>query len=676
MNKTFKHIIATIAVLFSAMSSFAQWNTDRITAIGRNALYFEDYVLSIQYFNQVIKIKPHIAEPYIYRAIAKVQLSDFDGALYDCNQAIALNPFMPGAYYVRAFVFSELNKPDQAEKDLSQALIFAPENKTYLLLRADTKAHLEQYDEALADIQQLINREPTSAHYYLEKTIIQLQKQDTLDALQSINEAIHYDRANTNNWSTRALINLMLDRIDSAMYDYNTAIRLGSKWEGDYINRAAICYKNNNFNQALKDLEKAISLNPKNYQTYFNRAVLRYELGDNNNALDDINRAYEIDSSHAEILYQRGLINLQLKQWQSAINDYESLIDKYPYFLPSYYLAAQAYKKIGKNKKAEKLVYQAQTLENNKEQIQKQQNQLNTNMQIAENQPVRNRKKEFSNNAAQNMPEQNDNKYASNTRGRVQKNYADLVSEPNIVLTFYSQQNTLRQTNYSHVLVEQINREKLFNAPLKLTYQELPLDTMIIQQHFSNIDHYTQLINQSTQDKNTAALLFARAIELALVQDYSTAIEDLNQALKLNDKLTLAYFCRANWRYKLLQYTNTTDDHQLLSQGNKNTMSKEQMIATNLELILMDYDQVIKQQQDFSFAYYNKANILATQKNYKGAIEYYNLAIQKDHDFAEAYFNRGLVRIYIDDNQNGLNDLSKAGELGIYQAYNLITRLR
>ena len=36
------------------ISLFAQINTDRVLAIGRNALYFEDYVLSIQYFNQVI----------------------------------------------------------------------------------------------------------------------------------------------------------------------------------------------------------------------------------------------------------------------------------------------------------------------------------------------------------------------------------------------------------------------------------------------------------------------------------------------------------------------------------------------------------------------------------------------------------------------------------------------
>ena len=48
----------------------------------------------------------------------------------------------------------------------------------------------------------------------------------------------------------------------------------------------------------------------------------------------------------------------------------------------------------------------------------------------------------------------------------------------------------------------------------------------------------------------------------------------------------------------------------------------------------------------------------------------------KDIDFAEAYFNRGLTYIYIGENEKGLADLSKAGELGIYQAYNLITRFK
>ena len=83
----------------------AQMNTDRITAIGRNALYFEDYVLSIQYFNQVIRLKPYLSEPYLYRAIAKIQLEDYQGALNDCNAAIERNPFSPNEYYTRGYVY-------------------------------------------------------------------------------------------------------------------------------------------------------------------------------------------------------------------------------------------------------------------------------------------------------------------------------------------------------------------------------------------------------------------------------------------------------------------------------------------------------------------------------------------------------------------------------------------
>ena len=84
-----------------SMGAMAQLNTDRITAIGRNALYFDDYVLSIQYFNQVIKLKPYLTEPYLLRAIAKINLADYTGALKDLNICIDKNPFQPGAYYTR-----------------------------------------------------------------------------------------------------------------------------------------------------------------------------------------------------------------------------------------------------------------------------------------------------------------------------------------------------------------------------------------------------------------------------------------------------------------------------------------------------------------------------------------------------------------------------------------------
>jgi tetratricopeptide (TPR) repeat protein len=98
--------------------------------------------------------------------------------------------------------------------------------------------------------------------------------------------------------------------------------------------------------------------------------------------------------------------------------------------------------------------------------------------------------------------------------------------------------------------------------------------------------------------------------------------------------------------------------------------------TADFELMMRDYDYVITHQPDFSFAYYNKANMLCIQQDFRAAISYYTKAIEVDSDFAEAYFNRGLTYIYTQETEKGLADLSKAGELGIYQAYNLITRFQ
>lgn len=89
----------------------AQINTQQVMNIGRNALYFEDYLLSIQYFNQVVKAKPYLAEPYFYRAIAKLELEDYKGAEEDCSLAIERNPFIVDAYQVRGIARQTLHNP-------------------------------------------------------------------------------------------------------------------------------------------------------------------------------------------------------------------------------------------------------------------------------------------------------------------------------------------------------------------------------------------------------------------------------------------------------------------------------------------------------------------------------------------------------------------------------------
>ncbi len=657
-----------------SMMSVAQLNTDRITAIGRNALYFDDYVLSIQYFNQVIKLKPYLSDPYLLRAIAKIQLGDYTGAELDCNAAIERNPFQPGAYYTRGFIYRHTDQLEKAERDFSEALIFAPENRTYIAMRADVLAELEQYDLALQDINHLLHRDPQSAALHFEKGSICLRSHDTICALNAFTLATEYDSQNPANWSALGLVQLMQDNQDEALKSLSKSIEHGSKWAGDYINRGIIYYRKHNYRSALADYDKAVTLSPRDAQCYYNRGVLRQELGDYNRALEDFTQAINFAPDRIELYYQRGMVQLQLRQWQDALNDFNTIIARYPYFLPAYYLAAQAETSLGHGKEATQLRQQAYHLEQKKDSIQS----MQTNMQLADNQPQqRDRRKEFSALAAQNQ-ESNDeeNKYDSDTRGSVQKRYTDVVNEPNIFLSYYATNtnaNALRQTNYSHATVDAYNRTMRLPAPLRFTTHEVNLTADMVNQHFAQISTLSYQIdlleqmapatNNATQASNAqlCAAYIARAFEFALVQDYSSALDDITRAILMDGTMYFAYFCRANWRYKWLEYKRAIG---------------EPTDKADFELMMRDYDYVINHLPDFSFAYYNKANMLCIQQDFRAAISYYTQAIAADSDFAEAYFNRGLTYIYIGENDKGIADLSKAGELGIYQAYNLISRFQ
>ena len=666
-----RYILICLFIWFLALGSAqAQLNTDRITAIGRNALYFDDYVLSIQYFNQVIKLKPYLSEPYLLRAIAKIQLGDYTGAEMDCNAAINRNPFQPGAYYTRGFIYRQTNQLEKAAKDFNEALIFAPENRTYIAMRADVLAELEQYELALHDIDHLLHRDPQSAALHFEKGRICLRSNDTVCALNAFTRATEYDSQNPANWSALGLVQLMQDKQDDALSSLSKSIEHGSKWAGDYINRGIIYYRKHNYRSALSDYDKAVTLSPRDAQCYYNRGVLRQELGDYNRALDDLTQAINLSPDQIEMYYQRGMVQLQLRQWQAALQDFNTIIDRYPYFLPAYYLAAQAETSLGNGKEAYQLRQQAYNLEQKKDSIQS----LQIQMQVAQSQPQqRDRRKEFSALAAQNQ-EANDeeNKYDSDTRGSVQKRYTDVVNEPNIFLSYYATStnaNELRQTNYSHVSVDTYNRSMQLPAPLRFTTQEMTLTADMVNQHFAQITNLSTQIDlleqmampYSQNNAQLCAAYIARAFEFALVQDYSSALDDVTRAIMMDGELYFAYFCRANWRYKWLEY--------------KRAMG-EPTDKADFELMMRDYDYVINHLSDFSFAYYNKANMLCIQQDFKAAISYYTQAISSDSDFAEAYFNRGLTYIYIGENEKGIADLSKAGELGIYQAYNLISRFQ
>ena len=51
-----------LSLLLGSSVASAQIDVQQVLSIGRNAIYFNDYIVSMGYFNQVIGLRPWMAE--------------------------------------------------------------------------------------------------------------------------------------------------------------------------------------------------------------------------------------------------------------------------------------------------------------------------------------------------------------------------------------------------------------------------------------------------------------------------------------------------------------------------------------------------------------------------------------------------------------------------------------
>jgi len=671
--------IAFILILFSISGNIsAQWNTDRIMTIGRNALFFEDYVLAIQYFSQVIRIRPYSAEPFMYRCIAKAQLGDFIGADNDCTEAINRNPFIPRAYSTRGFARRQLGYFREAADDFTRALEFSPNSSFLLLARMDALANLGEYENAFADLTRYMQINPRMTELHFEKGRLQMALNDTIGAEKTFNRFVELEPRNSLAWSARALLHLQRNELDSALADYNKAIELNSTFAGDFINRGVIHVQKHNFMQALNDYDTAIRMDRNNTLAFYNRALLRANLGDTNNALDDLNVVIRQEPNHMEARLRKATLEFELGNFQEAINDYKIILERFPNFIPAFMGIAHAHQSMGNRTEAQRYAIMAMDIEEKLARARENQEEKEEEEIVAENiiaektqQSNLNRRMEvFNRFTAQNMERaERESRFTNPARGAVQHRHTDLVTERNFVLTFYARNDGLRRTNHFHPLIELYNREQVLSSTLRITNNEIPLTEELVEMHFNTIHNISSILTSETND---ADIFFSRALEFSLVRDFTNAINDLNKAILLRPDFALAYFMRANIRHKQTEYENHFTESPTFD-TDRNILSERQF-NFDIEMILRDYAQVIALVPDFQFAHYNKANVLAGRRDFQGAIEHYTRAIQLDPGFAEAYFNRGLIFLFTGEDARGMSDLSKAGELGMYRVYNLIHR--
>lgn len=670
MSRIMKHLkyilFFIILCSFGMTPAKAQVNTDQVLRIGQNSLYLEDYVLSIQYFNQVIAAKPYLAQPYFFRAIAKLSLDDYRGAEEDASMAIQKNPFITNAYEVRGVARQNLGRHREAIADYEKALEQLPENRGILFNKALAEEEVEDYEAAEKTFATLLKAYPRFDNGYIGRAKLRLATGDTIAALDDINHALELNKNATNAYVMRADISISSSKdFAKALADMDEAIKLQPQFAGYFINRAFLRYNLDDYFGAMADYDYAIQLEPLNATALFNRGLLRAEVHDNNKAIDDFSKVISLDPNNYHALYNRALLYKDIADYKSSVADLDKVIEAFPTFSGAYFVRSEDLRLMGETTKAERdyrksLALSKQPVENSEENVATGEDRQETQEDVANR---------FTSlltiaNNAQVKEEYN----TAGIKGRVQDQNVIIEIEPYFTPSYYVTTTEIKEVPYYIKEIDDINATRMLRFVVMVTNHEPQLnDEEAIARHFSSIEYYNSYI--ATHEPR-AIDYFGRAMDYYTLRNYQAAIADLNKAVELAPDFTLAYFLRANARLKNADVTaigdnNNTDDSRLRMQTAK---------MVNAE-VMDDINKVIELSPRMPFAHYNKGNLLVANGDLTSAISAYSKAIELKPEFGEAYYNRGYLYLKLGNREAGIADLSKAGELGIVPSYNLLKRM-
>ena len=632
---------------------YAQFNTDRLVMIGRSALYYEDYVLSIQYFNQAISMKPWLYEPWFFRGVAKFYLDDFRGAESDCSEAIERNPYVINAYELRGLCRINQKKYREAISDYDRALRYNPDNQGLWHNRILCLIQEKNYDLALAQIDTMSTRWSKYARAYAMQAEIYLLKQDTTKAVKSLDKSLELDPYDGGIWAERAVISLARQKWKEGEDFLTKSIHLLPKHSGNYINRALARFNQNNLRGAMADYDTALDLDPNNFLGHYNRGLLRAQVGDDNRGIEDFDFVLKLEPNNIMALFNRALLLEQTGNLRAAIRDYSKVIEEFPNFWFGLQHRASCYRRLGNTKQAELdefRILKAQMDKHYGKQPRLSKKQMRKRSDIDPdkyNQLVVADEQEV------------EHEYKSDYRGRVQNRKTEVALLPMYALTFIQPQNSVKVDTPFENSVDAFNQIS-GSRTIFLSCDQETVGESRMKHTFEYIDSLSTIIDQAKTTAKVAPLLLLRAVAYASIQNFDNAIDDLSICLQIDSTSSLAYWQRAVCQAKINEFN--------ASEG------------TNIDLksanVLGDLSDAIALSPQNSYLYYNRGNLYALRGDYQRAIADYSQALILNQDLAEAWYNRGLSKIFAKHVEEGIEDLSKAGELGLYQAYSVIKKYR
>ena len=665
MHKVLKCLaVIFILLLAGGREASAQYDKDVFFMRGRQALADGKYALAIENFNVLSRLDTTDYYTYFFRGIAKYNLGDLRGAKRDFDRSVRLNPVFTSGWHYRGITESRFGNYEQALTDLQQAIDLRPGYVGLYFSRGVTYFLAQQFDNAIGDFDKYIRQEPKDPSAYLNRGASWLFLGDTLKAVQDYNKAIKLDRFDPEGYVRRGRLYAAQKRYDLAMTDMDRAIELDTANTFAYFNRAIMLYEQERYKEAMNALNRVLQDEPGNALTLYNRGLIHAQLGAYEDALDDMDRVLNINPDNVLAIFNRASIFIELGQYQNALEDYDRAIELYPDFAKAYMNRSYVKNLLGRNREAKK------------------------DYDIAQRKVAEYRAKNVTDAGS----------FADTT-----KKYSSLISldaefakkDFNDELLQHRDIDIRLRSLYKFVLtgekdntVYALNRG--YENPLIARFEAaLPVGVKVLNAHEQlTASELASVETVAWEGNPSAEMLFLRALYdydgkqfNSSLNYYGEAIEKAeDEAAGFNALYSAFYHMnRGVLRAEMIDFISSIESNvQVLSMddsGNTRARVKDQVIRQ------YDYTDAIEDMKraaeivpDLPYVYYNLGNLYCLSSEHVNSIENYTKAIELYPYMGDAYFNRGLVLIYLKDKEKGCIDLSRAGELGIQDAYGVIKK--
>ena len=668
-DRIYKFLVALmLLVTLNVTDAFAQYDKDVFLYRGRLALSEGRYSQAIENFNVLAQLDTADYWTFFFRGIAKYNLGDLRGAKKDFDRSVRINPVFTSGYHYRGITESRFGNYDAALEDLQTAIDLRPGTVGLYFSRGVTYFLSQQFDKAVSDFDRYIRKEPKDPSAYLNRGASYLFLGDTTKAYHDYNKAIKLDRFDPEGYVRRGRLYAQQKDYDNAIADMDKAIELDSTNTFAYFNRAIMYYELQDYQKAMTDLDEVLEDEPGNALTLYNRGLIHAQLGAYEDALADLDRVLNINPDNVLAYFNRASIFIEMGLYRNALEDYDRAIELYPDFAKAYVNRSYVKNLLGDMKSSKKdydtaqqkvREYRAKNVTDAgsfADTTRKYSSLLSLDAEFA--------KKDFNDELLQNrdidVKLRPLYKFVL-TKEREVGNYALSNRYQNPLLVMFM--NELPVPAGIRNVEEPVDPKTLSRLEAVAWSEESPMHMFLraiyesdTRQFNSSLGYYSKAVEKAEAG--------AAARELTQLEDYYQAFYHMNRGVLRADMIEFIASIESN--VQVLSMDDT---------GNTRARVKDQVTRT------YDYTDAIEDMEaaagilpDLPYVYFNLGNLYCLSKEHIKSIENYTKAIELYSYMGDAYFNRGLVLIYLKDKEKGCIDLSRAGELGVQDAYSIIKK--